>query len=470
MLVLALESSTSSAKALLYDSHRGVVGTRSAKYPPRGEAAGTTDPHQVFLATLQAGRELLENRPIEAVAICGTWHSLAVCDKAMKPAAPTFSWNFMGTKDICGEIRRDEALTERIYRQTGCMPHVTYPRHAIQYLRGEGFKLEDKLFVTQGAYNFYQLTGSFLESVSTQSGTGLINIHDLCYDAFILDYLGIREAQLGRLTDYRGVLPLSREAARALGAPPGIPVVPAHPDGALNQVGNNAVSPGRMTLSVGTSGALRLTSQRPVLPQNRELWCYYGVDRWMSGAAVAGACNCVDWFCDRFMDGQKTPAQMDELAGRCEDAPIFLPFLFGERCPGWRDERGAGFLDVSPEHTAPGFYKAVLMGVLFGMRQCYDILCRESGAPREVLVSGGITKSPYWSGMLADILEREITVAHMPDASLMGAAALALCAAGAIESPEDFARAEGVVVAPEPANRQFYRERYQRYLEYYGGD
>ena len=133
----------------------------------------------------------------------------------------------------------------------------------------KGMNISNKFFVTQGGYNFYRLTGKFWESVSTQSGTGVVNLFNHQYDGFTLEFLGIRKEQMGKLVTYRDVSPLSNEGARILGVRSGIPVVPAHPDGALNQIGNYANWPGIMTLSIGTSGALRVVAEEPVLPKQQ---------------------------------------------------------------------------------------------------------------------------------------------------------------------------------------------------------
>ena len=97
----------------------------------------------------------------------------------------------------------------------------------------------------------------------------------LQFDDFALEYAGVRRDQFG--ADRH--LPRRAAAQRArrrqlLGVSQGIPVVPAHSDGALNQIANCAAVVGRMTFSVGTSGAIRLTTDRPVLPEGHQLWSY----------------------------------------------------------------------------------------------------------------------------------------------------------------------------------------------------
>ncbi len=477
MLVLAIESSTSSAKALLYDPETGVVDSGRSAYGPELEQDGKTDTDGVFRLTMKTAAELVERHrerkgEIMAIGLCGTWHSLAVCNGKMEPESPTFSWNFPGTAPFCREIRKDRELTDRIYRETGCMPHGTYPRHALSYLRAEGMELADKKLVTQGGYHFYKLTGEFWETACTHSGSGLIDLDRRDYDAFILDHLGIRRDQLGALVSYRDTRPLNRKGAALLGLPAGIPVVPAHADGALNQIGNYAGRKGIMTLSVGTSGALRLSVDRPVVPAGKELWCYCGAEGWISGAAVAGACNCVDWFMETALGGRFRYEELEALPERTEDIPVFLPFLFGERCPGWRDDRRGGFLELSGRHTGAACYRALQMGILFSLYQCYEILCREWGEPGEIILSGGIANSAVWTQMAADIFGRDLLAADCANASSMGAAVLAMHGAGCLEDINSF-KGDYELAVPvkcREENREYYDRQYRRYLEAYGGE
>jgi len=71
--------------------------------------------------------------------------------------------------------------------------------------------------------------------------------------------------------------------------------------------------------------------------------------------------------------------------------------------------------------------------------------------------------------MAADIYEQDILVARHPDASSMGAAALALFAAGELENINDF-KAEydsAEKVFCDEAHFAYYRRQYERYREAY---
>ena len=238
---------------------------------------------------------------------------------------------------------------------------------------------------------------------------------------------------------------------------------------ALNQVGNYAQKRGIMTLSIGTSGALRVTTDQPVLPKGNELWCYCGVNGWLSGAAISGACNCLNWFVEDFLHDQFTYDQLEQLADEEKDVPAFLPFLFGERCPGWDDQRRGGFLHIEPDSLVQEFYFGLQMGILFNLYQCYRVMCLESGTPDQIYVSGGIVHSERWLQMLADIFRNEFYVAEYPNASSMGAVALAMHAIGELDQIDDFSAGKGEsrLITPNKDRYPYYRRQFDRYLKAY---
>ncbi|QTQ14924.1 hypothetical protein HRQ91_10895 [Treponema parvum] len=67
------------------------------------------------------------------------------------------------------------------------------------------------------------------------------------------------------------------------------------------------------------------------------------------GGATSGACNCQDWFKQKFFPEGTTYKEIESRLSHTRDTPVFLPFLFGERCPGWNEKRTGGFLCVRPE-------------------------------------------------------------------------------------------------------------------------
>lgn len=465
-MILVLEVSTSSAKAMVYCPHDGVKRVSTRPYKQDNSDVATQDAAQMMDTVLGLGREMAEGYPITVVTLCGTWHSLLLCDRSGEPASPVYSWADLSATPTVAGLRRDRALADGLYRSTGCVPHAMYPLYKLVHMRGLGQKLHDKLAFCQGSYLFWLLTGERITSDCIVSGSSLLNIHSREYDIEALALTGMGLEQFPRLSTYRTPQRLSRKGAKLLGLKAGIPVVPPYPDGGLNQVGAGALKPGVMTLSIGTSGALRIIAERPVFASNRSTWCYLSPDSWLSGAATAAATSCVDWLMQKVLGGSHTYRQIEDQIVPRTDMPFFMPFLSGERCPGWNGERRAIFASVDAGHEGTDLYFAVLEGVLFNLLQCYRELVALNGKPRLIRVSGGVCKSRLWLQMLADMWEEDIAVADVSQASLLGAAAVGMYVDGHLPSLEAFTQ-EDKTIRANPDMADFYRSRFARWLKIY---
>ena len=470
MRILVMESSTSSAKAMLYSTQNGVEAVRSQQYVPKKVEAGEVGaqvPEQVFLHTVAVAKKLAEGRTIDAIVPCSTWHNVMVADREMRPCSPAYTWSYNGAAAVAGRLRKDREFCHRFYQRTGCMVHAIYPAFKLLMLREGGMKLHHKQICSQGSYNVFRLTGERVTTDCSASGSGLLNIHTRRWDQEILQMLGLKEEQLCDLSDYKHPIPLSSEGSRLLGQPAGTPVLPCYPDGALNQVGAGALLPGMMTFSIGTSGAIRLSVEHPVLPEEPSTWCYLSPNGWLSGAATSGACNCLEWCKSTFFPGEKSFARLDEVQVDLKKMPLFFPFLFGERCPGWNDEWRGGFAKLRPFHKAVDLYRSVQEGIIFNLYQCYQILCAENGVPKQIQLSGGVINSRVWRQMCCDIFGRELLCADTSQASMLGGAVLALETLGYIRSIEEFETGVAQWLEPDPVKHQMYEERFQMYLDHY---
>ena len=347
------------------------------------------------------------------------------------------------------------------------MVSAIYPFYKLRMLKERGYDLSRYRVMGQGTYNQFRLTGKFEVTDCMASGSGLLNVHTKRFDEEALAELGIREDQLGAVISYEKTSPLSAEGARILGLQSGIPVVGACSDGGLNQVGAGALKEGVMTFSVGTSGAIRLATKKPVLPEDPGTWCYLSPVGYLSGAATSGCCNCVDWCKGKLFPKDTSYTAVEDGYREKETTPVFLPFLFGERCPGWRDERGGGFFDVKGNHDAYDLYHAVQEGTLLNLYHCYRMLIKENGRPVRIMLSGGILSSQRWTQMCADMFGETMDIADLDQASVLGGAVLGLKVTGAIDHLEDFNVHIQRKAVPDESKRAYYDGQFARYLAWY---
>jgi gluconokinase len=468
MHVLVLEASTSTAKAMCYNSSAGTIRARSRPYSPQVNRDGAHDVDGVFAALAAVGREAAEGRGIDAVAVVGTWHNLAVCDASLTPVTPAFTWASPTGREAAAGLRRDEALARRLYITTGCMPSATYPLYKLLHLREQGMDFAGRRVADESTLFFHRLAGEFTASRSALSGSGLLNIQTLDYSDLALELADLEREQLPALGGDFDAAPLSAAGAALLGLRSGIPVTLGQADGAMNQLGAGMLRPGYMTFSMGTSAAVRMVPRSGDFADAAGTWCYYAPATRLCGAATAGAGSCVEWFMRRLAGG-KSYAELEEGLEIDESSPYFLPFIYGERCPGWNDGLTGSFAGLRGSHGLRELFGAILEGALFNLYHSYQRLAQVYGEPEEIRVSGGIVKSARWLQMAADIWQRELCAQNTAQASMLGGAMMALNALGALgdlSRPPPGCEASRIT-RPRPTEAPPYQKRFEIYLERY---
>ena len=130
--------------------------------------------------------------------------------------------------------------------------------------------------------------------------------------------------------------------------------------------------------------------------------------------------------------------------GAGQDGLSVLPFLSGERAPGWAPDATAAITGVTKATTPVHLYRAGLEAVALRLGRIVELLAAAGalGAGARVGASGtALERSPLWRQMLADVLGMEVVLGRVSEATSLGAA---LLMAEAL-----FGVGEGVEVGPE---------------------
>ncbi len=471
MPILALEASTSSAKAMLWDLERGLLAVEQLPYPADACDGMTFVPRRVVESVMACGAALLGHHPkvaVEAIGLSSIWHSLVVLDGEKNPIGPGFTWADTSPAPTVADFRADREFTDHFYQTTGCALHSSFNIFKWLHLRQTADTSAVRHVSCLPEYLFDALTDQLAVSLSCAAGSGFLNSRTLDWDPDLLRLAGTDRSMLGNPVEPHYSLPLTPQAANALGLPTGLPVTVAGPDGALNHIAAGGLGSPAMTLSVGTSGAIRMAHKGPAIPEKQSTWCYYGAEgQYIIGAATSGAGNCVNWFMSQMPGGSAGFSAMEEAAilVKPENTPYFLPFLFGERCPGWDDKRRGGFSCLSGTMGTGELYRSLLEGILFNLYQNYQILVDVAGtAPERIGISGGITQSPFWTQLAADIFSLPVEENTGEHASLLGAAYVAAKAVGMIPALAAIPEARGKRHEPDAKAHEVEMERFQNWL------
>jgi xylulokinase len=228
---------------------------------------------------------------------------------------------------------------------------------------------------------------------------------------------------------------VSAEAAAVTGLLPGTPVIAGGGDNAAAAVGVDAVEPGVLTLSIGTSGVLfaPLTRYPEQVDGRLHVFCHAVPDRWHLMAVTLSAGGSLHWLRDVLQPllPASGDAAYDWLMERAATAPpgaeglVFLPYLSGERTP-FVDPRARGvFFGLHLGHRLEHLVRAVVEGVAFSQRQGLELMQQAGAATDLARGAGGGLQSRVWREIMADALGVGIQTTATATGAARGAAVLA---------------------------------------------
>jgi gluconokinase len=485
-LVLALDVGTSSARAIVYDAiGRRVEGAEShLPYRMLSTADGGVEIDADLLTEIVFSSidQLLArfgevigsgHRPeIEAVALSTFWHNLLGVDAAGRAVTPIYSWNDTRSTEAARQL--STKVDERaVHERTGCMLHSSYWPAKLIWLsstRPELFRTVDR-WISFGDYLHLRLFGEIRMSISMASATGLFNQNQCAWDHQLLSELPVDAEHLPAIvhTDlgltgfgaaYRSRWPhltLARWFA-ALG------------DGACGNAGSGCVTRERAALMVGTSGALRTLWEARSVAIPPGLWCYRADRRrFVLGGALSNGGDLYAWINQtmRLPSQDEIETQLDAMEPDGHGLTL-LPFLSGERSTGWAGDARAVISGIGIDTTPIEILRAGLEAVAFRFAAIYDLLVKEIGEPREIIASGGaLLRSPAWTQIISDVLEKEIVTSAEGETSARGAALMALESMGALQSIEDVEAKKARVFSPDVERLTCYRRARERQEKLY---
>lgn len=410
---------------------------------------------------------------IEFIAVSCFWHSLVGIDGKGSATTPVYSW-----ADNQAAAAAKELITrfeeEAIHARTGCRFHPGYWPAKLLSLRNEQpqtFK-RTRRWMSFGEYVVLCLFGETAASISMASGTGLFNQHTLDWDGELIDALKIPPQSLPKIScpgqTFQGMAPeyLARWPQLSEAC-----VFPPIGDGAANTIGSGCTAPDRVALMVGTSGAMRVLYEgEPPAQPHPGLWCYRADQRRVIvGGALSDGGSLYRWIRESFFIADTTEsldAALEVLEPDSHGLTV-LPFWSGERSTGWSSEARGAILGLSLRTEPLEILRAAMEAVAYRFAHIAKAL--EPFAPGASIIASGtaLRCSPVWVQIIADVLNRPITLCESYEASARGAALLALEAAGRISSIEEFPLREERTFAPNQSRHERYREAIERQSKVY---
>jgi gluconokinase len=434
--ILALDVGTSSVRAQVFEADLAEDAASRCEY------AGENDPERVTELVRAAVEEATRDKEFDSVGASCFGHSLLALDANGRPLTPILGWRDTRSADAADWLSRRLDVAA-VHARTGCQIHTSYWPAKFAWLaqeEPETFRSAAR-FVSFCDYLYAQLLGREVPtSLSMASATGVLDLHTRAWDQELLQTLALDAERLPKISD--------------------APVdgwYPAALDGACSNLGAGCITRDRAALMIGTSGAFR-TVYETEQPQARPGLFLHWLDdgRVVEGGSLSDGGSLQHWIEQTFRDSAGS------LADRDPDSHglTFLPLLGGERSPGWHLHATGAIHGLTFATTGLDLRQAGLEGVAFRFAEVADLM---PDVVEIVATGGALLRDDDWLQIMADALARPITASGVREASLRGAAVLALERLG--ERPP--AAPLGRVIEPRPDRAEVFRAARERQRQLY---
>jgi len=491
-MMLGLDVGTTGIKALAVRPDGTVAAESFSGYvisSPRPKWA-EQNPDEWWKAFCLATQELVKGgidaEEVAAVGLSGQMHTSVFLDENRKVIRPAILWCDVRTTSQCEQINksvgfellRDEASNPALEGFTA--PKVLWLRDNEPENYG---KLRHLLIAKD--YIRYKLTGELATDVSDAAGTIMFNVGAREWSEKILSALGIDPSIMPHVVGSHEVSGrITREAAEATGLREGTPVVGGGADNACAAVGAGIIEEGAVQSSIGSSGVVLAALSEHRVDEKMRLHCmnHAAPDRWYLMGVMLAAGLSLKWFKENLCQTEMERARRqgvdvyDLLSEMAASVPaeaeglIFLPYLSGERTPHADSDARGMFIGLSLRHTKAHMARAVMEGVVFGLRDSLELV-RELGVKvNEIVLVGGGAKSALWRQIQADVFGQTVCTLSVTDAAPFGAALLAGVGAGVYPNCADAVKQtvkKRDRVDPIPENTDLYERCYSIYRDTY---
>lgn len=480
MLYIGIDLGTSACKFLLVDSQGRILNAVTKEYPLYFPRAGWSEqnPEDWWNACLEGIPALLQGfdtSQVAGIGAGGQMHGLVALDERDRVIRPAILWNDGRTAQEVDYLN-ETVGKENLSRYTANIAFAGFTAPKLLWMRAhepENFAKIRKIMLPKDYVN-YNLTGIHSCDYSDASGMLLLDVAHKCWSREMLTLCGVSESQMPKLFEsYEVVGTVLPDVAARLGLPAHVKVVAGAGDNAAAAVGTGTVGAGGCNISLGTSGTIFISSDKFDVDPSNALHAFAHADGgWHLMGCMLSAASCNKWFCETILGTSDYAAEQVGIADTKlgENHVFFLPYLMGERSPINDTNARAAFVGMTMDTTRADLVQAVLEGVAFAIRDCFEVAKSLGIRIPSTKICGGGSKSALWRTIFANVLGIPLEMVKTEQGPGYGGAMLAMVGCGEFESVAAAAGAlteVASVLQPDPTLTARYEARYRQFKKIY---
>jgi xylulokinase len=440
-MYLGIDLGTSEIKLVLLDDAQAIIGSVGESLTlSRPQAMWSEQNPEDWWSAFERAISRLKHEHASALAavrgigLSGQMHGAVLLDANDRVLRPAILWNDRRAAAECAELERRVKQSRQL---TGnlAMPGFTAPKLLWVAQHEPKIFMRTKKILLPKDYLRLRMSGEYVADLSDAAGTLWLDVARRDWSDVMLDATGLTRDLMPRLVEGRELGGMLRsDLARQWGMQDEIVIAGGAGDNAASAIGMGCISDGQAFISLGTSGVFFVANDhyRPNPEQGVHAFCHALPARWHQMAVILSAASCLRWV-THLTRADNEAALLAEVeaadSNMLSKAPIFLPYLSGERTPH-NDSNAQGVLfgmTHDTDRAALGY--AVLEGVTFALLDGYRALQHVGTDVKSASLVGGGSKSRFWAQLLANTLELPLRRHSGGDVSAaIGAARLAILA------------------------------------------
>ncbi len=482
-LLLGIDVGTTNTKVLAFDPSGNQVAIAVEPTVTLHSAPGRSeyDALQIWASTASCLRKMMEALPeaeIVSIGVSSFGESAVLVDEDGEPLHHAIAWFDMRAQAYADSLARDFG-TQALYGASGQFLSAKFGLPKILFLRdalGNTFHRAKKLLSMED-WILYRLTGKFCTDYSMAARSMMLDVRQRAWNEGLLAALSIPHWLLPKpLPGGALVGETLPKIAASTGLPAGIPVSTGGHDHACAAAAASLIDPSTVLNSLGTSEVIIGAMDGPVdvnLGFARGICTYphFGRKnpyRFLTSMQASGAS--AEWALRLFgaPKGVEDPYTLllREAAQVSEPTEmIFLPYIRGLM----EDPSAKGaILGIRDTYGRPEYALAVLEGVAMEILRTLEACQQATGRHfSTVRAAGGLSKSAWYMGLRASLMNRNVEISASAESAARGAALLGAIGAGVLDEKDIPSwYVPGECYAPEARCAEEYKEKYRRFLAF----
>lgn len=409
---------------------------------------------------------------VKGISFGGQMHGLVALDKHGEVIRPCILWNDGRTE------KQTAYLNEFVGKQTlseltGNIAFAGFTAPKLLWLKEnepDNFARIDKIMLPKD-YLAYYLSGVVTTDYSDASGTLLLDVKNKCWSQKMANVCGISLQNLPELHESYDVIGTIKHDIAARFGMSYVKVVIGAGDNAAAAIGTGTVNDGDCNVSLGTSGTIFVCQNKFSVDRNNALHSFaHANGKWHLMGCILSAASCRKWWLGDILETCDYATDEKSLSNVDSGNVIFLPYLSGERSPHNDVNAKGAFVGLTATTTRAQMSRAVLEGVAFAIRDCYEVAKSNRLEITYTNLCGGGARSATWRQIFADVLGIPVHILATEQGPSYGAAILAMVGCSVYrdvaEATEQMVSVKQTIL-PNPQNVAKYQKKYETFTKLY---